>query len=537
MNCHKHKLETVLTLLLILPGCLLTFGQSPPPDSPFWGGADDGYHIGSSLPGGFCLMYTGGPGAGYSRLGPDANNCWMYFANNGLPTADDGYASEGPDASNCYMYFANNGISYIDDGYASTQGGYIPELVEDTLRITILTNQSEKTCFEMVFPGHTDSIAWETLVWNTPLADALADNIDKICIVYMSPVAGKDTLTVSICDECAVCVRGTLIVTVLDPPSWELTKTVVETSYDGTDDVLHYTLNLDNTSGYDISSVSLTDPSVTDLVRTGGDNGDNILQPDETWTYTATHSITQADLDAGHYKNVATAAGTATYTLEPARDSVDVPANQNADWTLSKAVDETVYCAAGDGLHYTLTLRNIGNVSIHDVIAADPGSETPGPVYASGDDGDQILEPRETWTYTATHTITGADVTAGFYTNAAAADGKLPSGGNAPHLTAQVRVNGQPGPGEITGPISVCEGDTGIGFSIAAVTGATGYEWTVPPGWEILTQNANAITAKASGYTGSVCVTLLTESCTFAQECTTVTVVVVPGKPVFNPGN
>lgn len=58
-----------------------------------------------------------------------------------------------------------------------------------------------------------------------------------------------------------------------------------------------------------------------------------------------------------------------------------------------------------------------------------------------------------------------------------------------------------PAPGSITGPTPVCQGDTGKIYSVTAVSGATGYNWSVPPGVIITSgNNTNIITVK---YTAS----------------------------------
>jgi len=41
------------------------------------------------------------------------------------------------------------------------------------------------------------------------------------------------------------------------------------------------------------------------------------------------------------------------------------------------------------------------------------------------------------------------------------------------------------GPGPITGPVTVCQGQTGVSYSIAPIPNATGYNWTVPSGGTI----------------------------------------------------
>jgi uncharacterized protein (TIGR02145 family) len=52
-----------------------------------------------------------------------------------------------------------------------------------------------------------------------------------------------------------------------------------------------------------------------------------------------------------------------------------------------------------------------------------------------------------------------------------------------------------PAPGPVTGPTTVCQGDTGMTYSVNPVTGATGYQWHVPQGVIITSgSNTNSIT-------------------------------------------
>ena len=52
-----------------------------------------------------------------------------------------------------------------------------------------------------------------------------------------------------------------------------------------------------------------------------------------------------------------------------------------------------------------------------------------------------------------------------------------------------------PAPGPVNGPSPVCQGDTGMTYSVNPVTGATGYQWHVPPGVIITSgSNTNSIT-------------------------------------------
>jgi hypothetical protein len=53
--------------------------------------------------------------------------------------------------------------------------------------------------------------------------------------------------------------------------------------------------------------------------------------------------------------------------------------------------------------------------------------------------------------------------------------------------------------GNITGPASVCQGATGVAYTVPAITGATGYTWTVPAGATIVGgTNTNSVTVNFS---------------------------------------
>ncbi|WP_452222545.1 DUF7507 domain-containing protein, partial [Lacinutrix chionoecetis] len=70
-----------------------------------------------------------------------------------------------------------------------------------------------------------------------------------------------------------------------------------------------------------------------------------------------------------------------------------------------------------------------GNVSIDNVVVTDPLLEAPNPVVAivftSGDtDGDNELDPTETWTYPANYAVTQDDIDAGQVTNQATVNGQ-----------------------------------------------------------------------------------------------------------------
>ena len=76
--------------------------------------------------------------------------------------------------------------------------------------------------------------------------------------------------------------------------------------------------------------------------------------------------------------------------------------------------------SAGDTINYTYTVTNTGNAAIAGVVVTDDNL-TPGvpgddfnPAFSGGDaDSDGLLDVGETWTYTAAHTVTQAELDSG----------------------------------------------------------------------------------------------------------------------------
>ena len=148
------------------------------------------------------------------------------------------------------------------------------------------------------------------------------------------------------------------------------------------------------------------------------------LAPNATTTCTATYTLTQADVDAGHVTNTATASvlsptgATATST-----DDVDttIPAHQSV--TLDKQAGAPMGATEGSTIPYTFVVTNTGNVTLHGVTINDPLVAVSCPVAP--------LAPNASTTCTATYTLTQADVDAGSVTNTATVSALPPTGAPA----------------------------------------------------------------------------------------------------------
>ncbi|WP_407494871.1 invasin domain 3-containing protein, partial [Pseudooceanicola sp. MF1-13] len=254
-------------------------------------------------------------------------------------------------------------------------------------------------------------------------------------------------------------------------PALEGTKTVALTDNDGSNglsagDVLTYTIVAENTGNVTLTGVAVTaetmtraDTGAVTSPLTAGDfttSDATTLAPGGTATFTATYTVTQAEVDAGGLSNSATVSGTPPSgpAVEDVTDNGDdTDGNTTDDATLitpptaAPALEGTKTVAltdndgsnglsAGDVLTYTIVAENIGNVTLTGVAVtaetmtrADTSAVT-SPLTA-GDfttSDATTLAPGGTATFTATYTVTQGDVDAGGLSNSATVSGTPPSG-------------------------------------------------------------------------------------------------------------
>ncbi|WP_339829999.1 hypothetical protein, partial [uncultured Arenimonas sp.] len=192
-------------------------------------------------------------------------------------------------------------------------------------------------------------------------------------------------------------------------------------------DEISYTITVQNTGTGPASGVSVSDPLLGALSCQIGGSATALpasLPASQSLVCTGTHTLDQADIDAGSVDNTATV--TADQVCRAGLDPV-CSATENTvvlqvqALTLVKdaaVLDTDVngdgFVNAGDTLEYTITATNTGNVDLTDVVVSDgqltPGSTTCATVPAGG-----------TCILTGTHVVTPAEAQAGEVVNTASA--------------------------------------------------------------------------------------------------------------------
>ena len=78
---------------------------------------------------------------------------------------------------------------------------------------------------------------------------------------------------------------------------------------------------------------------------------------------------------------------------------------------VKEALPGQIADVAGETLNYTITVANTGNTTLTGVVVTDPNAD-PGSIVLVADaaSADGKLDVGETWTYTAAHTVTQAEI-------------------------------------------------------------------------------------------------------------------------------
>ncbi|WP_282070467.1 DUF7507 domain-containing protein, partial [Olleya namhaensis] len=263
--------------------------------------------------------------------------------------------------------------------------------------------------------------------------------------------SGTDSFTYTICDDNAdqACDTATVYITIDGLAGLNVVKSAVNTN--GNDcivagDLVTYIFTVTNPGDLLINSITIADTLLggditADVTLTGDTNNDGLLDPSETWVYTApNYTVTQEDVDTGIITNSVTVSG-----LEP-DGTTSIEANDT--YVIDENNTELTFCTPTNGLNivksaaiangeaclvvgsevtYTFTVTNTGTVSVNSITITDAllgGDITADLVLAGDTNTNGVIEPTETWIYTANnYTVTQADVDAGMITNTVTVDG------------------------------------------------------------------------------------------------------------------
>ncbi|MBD8585883.1 DUF11 domain-containing protein [Frigoribacterium sp. CFBP 8766] len=188
-------------------------------------------------------------------------------------------------------------------------------------------------------------------------------------------------------------------------------------------DVVTYSFTVTNTGTSTLTDVVLSDAQagLSDLVVGSWPTSAGTLAPGQSVTATATHVLTQADVDAGGLSSPAVASGTSPQgDAVAARTSASTPLTAPAAVSLDKSVTDAAggAGAVGDVARYTFSVGNTGAVTLSGVDVADPLPGL-GTIAWTWPAAAGVLAPGETAVGTASYVLTQRDLDAGSVANRA----------------------------------------------------------------------------------------------------------------------
>ncbi|MFY0408022.1 CshA/CshB family fibrillar adhesin-related protein [Solicola sp. PLA-1-18] len=248
----------------------------------------------------------------------------------------------------------------------------------------------------------------------------------------------------------AVAPDGTAVVSAPDttstPTSTDATLTVDKAVGSVTDvdrngtvdagDAVVYLFTVTNTGAVTLDGVGVVDPLLASV-----DCQATVLAPGARTTCTGSHTITQAEVNAGAVDNSATATadtpGNTRVTSAP--DTTSTPTDTTAALSLVKRagtpvdVDGDGLIAAGDTIGYTFQVTNTGAPTVSGLRVVDP-------LLGTVSCPRTTLDADESTTCTGTYTLTQADADAGEVDNAAVVTGDDPAGDPVSSNTSSTRT-------------------------------------------------------------------------------------------------
>src|SRR4029078_9385036 len=178
---------------------------------------------------------------------------------------------------------------------------------------------------------------------------------------------------------------------------------------DAVGDVLNYTVTVTNTGNVTLTGVTVVDP------LTGQSIAGWTLAPGASQTYNTSYTLTQADLDnhGGGDNDIDNTATADSNETGPVSDGGEVPlvgitpaiAIDKVFLNVTGGDGDAAADAVGDGLPYTVTVTNAGNVTLTGGTEVDPltGQNISG----------VTLAPGASQTFNTSYTLTQADLDGG----------------------------------------------------------------------------------------------------------------------------
>ena len=320
------------------------------------------------------------------------------------------------------------------------------------------------TCQSLSSPAGTCSGATTTLVPGQSARFSGTYTVTQVDVDHGSVVDHATTDGTTPSGGTVGATSNTVTVTVTQSPSLTIAKTASPTTVTAAGQTVTYIFTVENTGNATLTGVAVTDnpvspaggvsPTCEILSSPAGacSGATTTLEPGQSAVFTGSYTVTQTDVDHGSIADTATAAGSPPSggTVTATSDLVTVDVTQSSSLSIAKTASPTTVTEAGQTVTYTFTVVNTGNQTLTDVDVTDvptppAGGATPDCQTRANPSGScsgtsTSLLPGETAVFTATYTVTQADVDHGSIVDSATTQGTTPTGGTVTETSNTVTV-------------------------------------------------------------------------------------------------
>lgn len=337
------------------------------------------------------------------------------------------------------------GCAFIDYSFAVTNESTEGQIMENVtitdlnlpISIPLTPNEGDDINPGQLDPGET--WIFNTVEYQLTTEDRLNGEVQNSALVKAAMVGFPDVTVEDVSDFESIDEDRPTITLLADcEPRIGLVKTGVVNA-DCTAIDYTFTVTNESTSNELLENVVLTDLNLPMVINgpTGDENNIGLLDPNETWIYTATQPITQNDIDFGCFHNQAyVTSNVQAYPDFPIEDlsddnspdeddvtEVDLSSCQNISVGLvkeGKTVDIIDNDGCDDHIQYTFTVHNTGDAPLATVSIVDNLLQGNPILDDTSDDGsDGILSVGENWVFSGLYPLQQSDIDAGNVENTA----------------------------------------------------------------------------------------------------------------------
>ena len=303
----------------------------------------------------------------------------------------------------------------------------------------------------LLAPGATDNTTY------TATYTLTQPDVDANQVTNQATTTGTDPFGTDVSDLSGTTTAddNPLVTPLTNAPAIALVKTADTSALSSppqAGDVISYSFAITNTGNVTLSNVTLSD-TLPGITITGGPIASLAPGATDNTTYTATYTLLQSDVDAGDVTNQATATGTPPSgpdvsdlsgtttgddnpTVTPLANAPSIALVKTADTSALSPVAQ-----AGEVISYNFAITNTGNVTLTNVTLSDT---LPGIVIIGGPITSLAPGVTDNTTFTATYTLTPADIAIRRVTNQATTTGTPPTGPDVSDLSGTANTNDNP---------------------------------------------------------------------------------------------